>query len=159
MPCPRPLAVALAGVALGLAACGGDGQAARCTPHASPSPPVATAGPLTATADAAVVPAGGTVAATLHVTGPLAYQAPRPPRPRPPPAPPAAPPPPPAARGGGPAGGPVPAPVHVTGPFAYQAPCTAPLSLIVVDSADIHVDSEGPPAPKGTPCGAVNLAA
>jgi hypothetical protein len=113
MPCPRPLAVALAGAALGLVACGSEAQTARCTPRPSPSPPAATAGQLTATADPAVVPAGGSVEAAVHVAGPL----------------------------------------------TYQAPCTAPLSLIVVDSTDIHVDSEGPPAPKGTPCGAVKLAA
>ena len=55
-------------------------------------------------------------------------------------------------------GGTVAAGVRVSGPLSYQAPCAAPLSLIVVDRADIHVDSESPPAPRGTPCGAVALA-
>lgn len=113
MPCPRSLAAALAGAALGLAACGGDSPPPLCTPHASPSPPVTNAGQLSATADRAALPVGGSVQAT----------------------------------------------VRVAGPFAYQAPCDAPMRLIVVDSADIHVDSVAPPAPKGTPCGAVNLAA
>jgi hypothetical protein len=33
------------------------------------------------------------------------------------------------------------------------------VQLIVSDSADLHVASQAPPAPKGTPCGAVTLAA
>ena len=57
-----------------------------------------------------------------------------------------------------PSGGTLVATVKVAGPLAYQAPCAAPLRLIVVDSSDIHVDSSAPAAPKGTPCGAVNLA-
>jgi hypothetical protein len=109
----RSLVLVAAGAAAGLTACGGDAQAVHCTPRPSPSPPVATAGQITASADRAVVPSGDTVATTVHVTGPL----------------------------------------------AYQAPCTGPLSLIVIDSTDIHVFSAAPPAPKGTPCGAVTLAA
>jgi hypothetical protein len=57
-----------------------------------------------------------------------------------------------------PSGGTLVATVKVAGPLAYQAPCDGPLRLIVVDSSDIHVDSLAPAAPKGTPCGAVNLA-
>jgi hypothetical protein len=49
--------------------------------------------------------------------------------------------------------------VAVAGPLSYQAPCDGPVRLIVVDSADIHVDSVSPPAPRGTPCGAVAVAA
>jgi hypothetical protein len=113
MPCPRSLAVALAGAALGLAACGGDSPPPRCTPHPSPSPLATTAGQLSGALDRAALPLGGSVQATVRVSGPL----------------------------------------------VYQAPCNAPLSLIVVDTADIHVDSQAPPAPKGTPCGAVSLAA
>ena len=112
MPSSRTFLAALAGGVLGLSACGSV-QSARCRPQPTPTPPSATAGQLTATADRAVVPSGGTLAASVEVTGPL----------------------------------------------AYTAPCTAPLSLIVVDSTDIHVDAEAPPAPKGTPCGAVKLAA
>jgi hypothetical protein len=59
-----------------------------------------------------------------------------------------------------PSGGSLVAGVRAAGPLRYAAPCTAPLQLIVVDNADIHVDSETPPAPRGTPCGpAVSLAA
>ena len=108
----RPLLAVLAGGVLGLSACGSV-QSARCRPQPSPTPPSTTAGQLTATADRAVVPSGGTVAASVEAAGPL----------------------------------------------AYTAPCDAPLSLIVIDSTDIHVDAEAPPAPKGTPCGAVKLAA
>jgi hypothetical protein len=49
--------------------------------------------------------------------------------------------------------------IDVAGPLAYQAPCAAPVTLLVVDSVDIHVDVVSPVAPKGTPCGAVSLAA
>jgi hypothetical protein len=49
--------------------------------------------------------------------------------------------------------------VDASGPLTYQAPCSSPLTLLVVDSADIHVDSVAPVAPKGTPCGAVSLTA
>ena len=110
---PRSRVVAFAAAAVGLAACGTDAQSAHCTPRASPPPPTITAGQLTATADRAVVPTGGSVAVA----------------------------------------------VHATGPFTYQAPCDAPLSMLVVDSADIHVYSSAPAAPKGTPCGAVTLGA
>jgi hypothetical protein len=113
MRSPRLLDAPLLAAALGLAACSGGGTAGRCTPAPSPSPPTAGLGQLTASADRAVVPSGGTVGATVHVTGPL----------------------------------------------SYQAPCDRPVQLIVVDSTDLHVDSVSPPAPKGTPCGAVSLAA
>src|SRR5690348_4007156 len=105
MPSPRLLACALAAVALGLVACNQDTVATRCRPVPTPSPPVAGAGQLTATSDAAIVPTGGSVDATVTVAGPL----------------------------------------------DYQAPCEGPLSLIVIDRTDIHVDSLAPPAPKGTP--------
>ncbi len=108
---PRLLAAALAGAIL--VACGGDSPTPPCTPQPSPSPPVATTGQLTASADKATVPSGGAVLASVRAVGPL----------------------------------------H------YQAPCDAPLDLIVVDRTDIHVDSVSPPAPKGTPCGAVTLGA
>jgi hypothetical protein len=53
--------------------------------------------------------------------------------------------------------------LHVTieaaGPVSYTAPCDRPVQLIVSDTTDLHVGSEAPPAPKGTPCGAVNLPA
>jgi hypothetical protein len=49
--------------------------------------------------------------------------------------------------------------LDAAGPVSYQAPCTQPVQLIVVDSADLHVAAAGPPAPKGTACGAVALAA
>jgi hypothetical protein len=113
MRLPPPLVAGPLGAALALAACGVAGQSARCTAHASPSPPVATAGQLTATVDRAVVPGGGSLQASVHIAGPL----------------------------------------------RYQAPCDGPVQLIVVDSADIHVDSLAPPAPRGTPCGEVSLAA
>src|SRR5207302_7697146 len=76
MPSVRALVAALPVLALGLVACGGGSPTARCTPRSSASPPMATAGQLTAFADSAVVPAGGTVAAGVRVTGPLSYQAP-----------------------------------------------------------------------------------
>jgi len=113
MRLPPPLVAAPLGAALALAACGDAGQSARCTPHPSASPPSITAGQLTAFADRAVVPTGGSLQASVRVTGPL----------------------------------------------RYQAPCDAPLQLIVVDSTDIHIDSLAPPAPRGTPCGAVALSA
>jgi len=113
MPSPRLLAAALAGAALGLVACNQDTVATRCRPVPTPSPPVATAGQLTATTDAGIVPTGGAIDASVKVAGPL----------------------------------------------SYQAPCDGPLSLIVIDRTDIHVDSLAPPALKGTPCGAVSLAA
>lgn len=113
MPSPRLLAAALAGAALGLVACNQDTVATRCRPVPTPSPPTASAGQLSASADAGIVPTGGSVDATVKVSGPL----------------------------------------------DYQAPCEGPLSLIVIDRTDIHVDSLTPPAPKGTPCGAVKLAA
>lgn len=49
--------------------------------------------------------------------------------------------------------------VDVSGPATYGAPCDAPVQLVVVDSTDLHVGAAGGPAPKGTPCGAVSLAA
>jgi hypothetical protein len=103
----------LAAACCGLAACGSDAPAVHCTPPPTPSPPSVVAGPLTASADHAVLAAG----AMLKVS------------------------------------------VDAGGPLSYQAPCTSPVTLLVVDSADIHVDSVSPVAPKGTPCGAVTLAA
>jgi len=58
-----------------------------------------------------------------------------------------------------PAGGTVKVSVDAVGPLAFTAPCDAPLQLIVIDSADLHVDALAPPAPKGTPCGPVVLPA
>jgi len=58
-----------------------------------------------------------------------------------------------------PSGGSVLASLRVAGPLSYQAPCAGPVRLLVIDSTDIHVDSLTPPAPKGTPCGAVKLTA
>jgi hypothetical protein len=49
--------------------------------------------------------------------------------------------------------------VDAAGPVIYAAPCNQPVQLIVSDSADLHVAAEAPPAPKGTPCGTVNLPA
>jgi hypothetical protein len=49
--------------------------------------------------------------------------------------------------------------IEAAGPLSYTAPCDQPVQLIVSDSADLHVASQAPPAPKGTPCGAVTLAA
>jgi len=108
----HPLLAALLGAAL-CAACGEGGQTARCTPSAPATPPRTTSGALTAFTDRAVVPTGGSLQAS----------------------------------------------VRVTGPAHYQAPCDGPLQVIVVDSADIHVDALSAPAPRGTPCGSVALAA
>lgn len=110
----RPLVAALAGAALGLLACGGDTPAPHCSPpRASPSAPTVSSGHLTAVADRAVVPAGGSVAVA----------------------------------------------VQASGPWSFVAPCEGPVSLIVIDRTGIHVDALAPPAPKGTPCGTVTLAA
>ena len=49
--------------------------------------------------------------------------------------------------------------VRVVGPASYQAPCEGPVRMIVVDSSDMHLYTDTPPAPRGTPCGAVTLAA
>lgn len=49
--------------------------------------------------------------------------------------------------------------LDVAGPAAYNAPCDAPMQVVVLDSTDLHVGTAGAPAPKGTPCGAVSLAA
>lgn len=49
--------------------------------------------------------------------------------------------------------------VDVAGPATYDAPCDQPLQLVVVDSTALHVGEATAPAPKGTPCGAVSLAA
>lgn len=49
--------------------------------------------------------------------------------------------------------------LDVAGPASYTAPCDQPLQLVVIDSTDLHVGAVAPPAPKGTPCGAVALAA
>jgi hypothetical protein len=64
-----------------------------------------------------------------------------------------------ADRGSFPAGTTVRLSVDAAGPLTYTAPCTQPLQVIVVDSADLHVAALTAPAPKGTPCGSVNLAA
>lgn len=108
----HPLLAALLGAAL-CAACGESGQTAHCTPSAPATPPRTTAGALTAFTDRAVVPSGGSLQAS----------------------------------------------VRVTGPAHYQAACSGPLQVIVVDSADIHVDSVTAAAPRGTPCGTVSLGA
>jgi hypothetical protein len=113
MRSPSLLAAGLVAAAVGLAGCGDQGTAQRCTPPPTPAATPASAGPLVAGVDRAVVPSGGAVLASLRVSGPL----------------------------------------H------YTAPCSGPVRLLVVDSADIHVDSLTPPAPKGTPCGDVTLAA
>ena len=49
--------------------------------------------------------------------------------------------------------------VIATGPLVYHAPCDSPLQLVVTDRADIHVATQTAPAPRGTPCGDVTLAA
>jgi hypothetical protein len=49
--------------------------------------------------------------------------------------------------------------VDVAGPAAYSAPCEGPVQLVAIDSTDLHVGTASAPAPKGTPCGAVTLAA
>jgi len=49
--------------------------------------------------------------------------------------------------------------LDVAGPATYSAPCDGPVQIVVVDSADLHVGTASAPAPKGTPCGAVTLAA
>jgi hypothetical protein len=64
-----------------------------------------------------------------------------------------------ADRGVFPAGGTLRISVDAAGPATYTAPCDQPLQVIVVDSADLHVAALAAPAPKGTPCGAVALAA
>jgi hypothetical protein len=58
-----------------------------------------------------------------------------------------------------PSGGALGVSLDVTGPAGYRAPCASPLQIIVVDKADIHVAAQTAPAPKGTPCGTVTLAA
>jgi len=58
-----------------------------------------------------------------------------------------------------PAGGTLKLSLDAAGPLSYTAPCEQPVQLIVIDSSDLHVDALGPPAPKGTPCGPVSLAA
>ncbi|HEY6378977.1 MAG TPA: hypothetical protein VI316_07335 [Candidatus Dormibacteraeota bacterium] len=47
---------------------------------------------------------------------------------------------------------------HVTGPVRLTTDCTAPVQLVVVDSADVHVAAEAPPGVHGMPCGDLNLA-
>jgi hypothetical protein len=64
-----------------------------------------------------------------------------------------------ADRGEFPAGGTVRVSVDAAGPATYNAPCAQPLQVIVVDTADLHVAALTSVAPKGTPCGAVTLAA
>jgi hypothetical protein len=56
-------------------------------------------------------------------------------------------------------GGTVHVSVDAVGPVTFTAPCDAPISAVVVDATDLHVGAVSAPAPKGTPCGAVNLAA
>jgi hypothetical protein len=64
-----------------------------------------------------------------------------------------------ADRGELPAGGTVRVSIDAAGPATFNAPCDQPLQVIVVDSAGLHVAALSAPAPKGTPCGAVTLAA
>lgn len=64
-----------------------------------------------------------------------------------------------ADRGLMPAGSTVHVSVDAAGPLHYAAPCDQPVQLVVSDSADMHVASAAPQAPKGTPCGNVNLPA
>ena len=49
--------------------------------------------------------------------------------------------------------------VHVAGPAHLQTDCSAPVQLVVVDKADVHVAAESPPGIHGVPCGDVRLAA
>ena len=49
--------------------------------------------------------------------------------------------------------------LDVAGPATYVAPCDGPVQIVVVDGNDLHVGTASAPAPKGTPCGAVSLAA
>jgi hypothetical protein len=64
-----------------------------------------------------------------------------------------------ADRGVFPAGGTLRISLDAAGPVTYNAPCDQPVQVVVVDSADLHVAALSAPAPKGTPCGAVTLAA
>lgn len=49
--------------------------------------------------------------------------------------------------------------VHVTGPVHLLTDCSAPVQLVVVDKADVHVAGQSPPGVHGVPCGDVRLAA
>lgn len=49
--------------------------------------------------------------------------------------------------------------VHVTGPLHLLTDCSAPVQLVVVDKADVHVAAQSPPGVRGVPCGDVRLAA
>jgi hypothetical protein len=49
--------------------------------------------------------------------------------------------------------------VHVAGPAHLQTDCSAPVQLVVVDRADVHVAAESPPGVHGVPCGDVQLPA
>jgi hypothetical protein len=75
----RPSRLLVAGLlvaSLGLAACGDAGSGGRCTPRASSTIPVVTSGHLTATVDREVIGSGGSLLASVRVTGPLTYPAP-----------------------------------------------------------------------------------
>lgn len=48
---------------------------------------------------------------------------------------------------------------HVTGPVRLSTDCAAPVELVVIDGADVHVAAESPPGVHGMPCGDVDLAA
>jgi len=77
MPPSRPAPPVLLGACALLVACGDSTTAARCTPPPSaPSPSAVGAGPLTARADRAQVPDGGTVRLSVDATGPATYTAP-----------------------------------------------------------------------------------
>lgn len=48
--------------------------------------------------------------------------------------------------------------VTAHGPARIAAPCSGPVSLVVVDSAGLHVFADAPAAATGDPCGDVTLA-
>jgi hypothetical protein len=48
---------------------------------------------------------------------------------------------------------------HLAGPARLQTDCSAPVQLVVIDRADVHVAAESPPGVHGVPCGDVRLAA
>lgn len=49
--------------------------------------------------------------------------------------------------------------VDVTGPVRYAAACSGPVTLVIVDPANLHVAATAPAAPRGAACGSVDLTA
>src|SRR5260221_5062497 len=76
MPPSRRAPLLLLGASALLAACGDSTTAARCTPPPLAPSPSAVAGPLTARADRALVPAGGMVRLSVDAAGPASFAAP-----------------------------------------------------------------------------------